>query len=89
MATSPDSLLAMTPPGYTFPDSRLRRELDNPKRDPLILVACGSFSPVHYVHLRESSPNSFRHAWSGVTFCLVLVLAAVVRRHELGRSVPH
>ncbi|CRK39312.1 hypothetical protein BN1708_001569 [Verticillium longisporum] len=52
MATSPDSLLAMTPPGYTFPDSRLRRELDNPKRDPLILVACGSFSPVHYVHLQ-------------------------------------
>ncbi|KAM0277841.1 hypothetical protein ACHAQH_005546 [Verticillium albo-atrum] len=52
MATSPDSLLAMTPPGYTFPDARLRRELDDPDREPLILVACGSFSPVHYVHLQ-------------------------------------
>ncbi|KAF7976435.1 hypothetical protein HWV62_6863 [Athelia sp. TMB] len=40
------------PPGYTFPAHRLQRTLRNPAKTPLVLVACGSFSPVTYLHLR-------------------------------------
>ncbi|KAJ3514757.1 hypothetical protein NLJ89_g2186 [Agrocybe chaxingu] len=40
------------PPGYTFPHHRLSRVLRNPNKTPLVLVACGSFSPVTYLHLR-------------------------------------
>ncbi|KAI0708912.1 Nucleotidylyl transferase [Cerioporus squamosus] len=40
------------PPGYTFPTHRLSRVLRNPEKQPLVLVACGSFSPVTYLHLR-------------------------------------
>lgn len=36
---------------YAFPHHRLRR-LRDPKRTPLVLVACGSFSPITYLHLR-------------------------------------
>ncbi|ROT37167.1 nicotinamide mononucleotide adenylyltransferase [Sodiomyces alkalinus F11] len=52
MATDPGVLDAMTPPGYTFPTIRLRQQQNDPSRDPLVLVACGSFSPIHYVHLQ-------------------------------------
>lgn len=52
MATESAILESMTPAGYTFPSDRLRRELQEPERTPLVLVACGSFSPVHYVHLQ-------------------------------------
>ncbi|TDL23547.1 Nucleotidylyl transferase [Rickenella mellea] len=37
--------------GYTFPHHRLSR-LRNPAKEPIVLVACGSFSPVTYLHLR-------------------------------------
>ncbi|TFK82659.1 Nucleotidylyl transferase [Polyporus arcularius HHB13444] len=40
------------PPNYTFPTHRLSRVLRNPDKQPLVLVACGSFSPVTYLHLR-------------------------------------
>jgi len=36
---------------YIFPTRRLR-PLRDPKKTPLILVACGSFSPVTFLHLR-------------------------------------
>ncbi|OAA42629.1 putative nicotinate-nucleotide adenylyltransferase [Metarhizium rileyi] len=41
----------MTPEGYVFPSQRLRRTCD-PNRTPLVLVACGSFSPITFLHLR-------------------------------------
>jgi hypothetical protein len=40
------------PDGYVFPAHRLSRTLHNPAREPVVLVACGSFSPVTYLHLR-------------------------------------
>ncbi|OBZ65876.1 Nicotinamide/nicotinic acid mononucleotide adenylyltransferase 1 [Grifola frondosa] len=40
------------PPNYHFPSDRLARTLRNPAKQPLVLVACGSFSPVTYLHLR-------------------------------------
>ena len=40
------------PEGYTFPSHRLARTLRNPDKQPVVLVACGSFSPVTYLHLR-------------------------------------
>lgn len=40
------------PVNYSFPHYRLQRVLQNPKKSPVVLVACGSFSPVTYLHLR-------------------------------------
>ena len=40
------------PPGYEFPYHRFSRTLRNPDKQPVVLVACGSFSPVTYLHLR-------------------------------------
>lgn len=37
---------------YTFPEHRLKRVMDDPDKTPLLLVACGSFSPPTYLHLR-------------------------------------
>ncbi|GES64316.1 nicotinamide mononucleotide adenylyl transferase [Aspergillus terreus] len=37
---------------YTFPELRLKRKMDDPEKTPLLLVACGSFSPITYLHLR-------------------------------------
>ncbi|EPQ62906.1 BgtA-20973 [Blumeria graminis f. sp. tritici] len=37
---------------YTFPRDRLRLTQTDPQRTPLVLVACGSFSPITYLHLR-------------------------------------
>ena len=37
---------------YTFPDSRLRQQLRDSSKTPLVLVACGSFSPITNLHLR-------------------------------------
>ncbi|KAI1499473.1 hypothetical protein F5X99DRAFT_389547 [Biscogniauxia marginata] len=42
----------MTLDNYRFPAQRLRSQLQNPNRIPLVLVACGSFSPITYLHLR-------------------------------------
>lgn len=39
------------PPNYLFPHHRLSRLVHSQKR-PVVLVACGSFSPVTYLHLR-------------------------------------
>jgi hypothetical protein len=37
---------------YSFPDHRLRRKLEDPSKTPLVLVSCGSFSPITNLHLR-------------------------------------
>jgi Cytidylyltransferase-like len=37
---------------YTFPDYRLKKTMDDPSKTPLLLVACGSFSPITFLHLR-------------------------------------
>lgn len=42
----------MTLDEYEFPHSRLRRSIQSSDRTPLILVACGSFSPITFLHLR-------------------------------------
>ncbi|SPO04943.1 related to nicotinic acid mononucleotide adenylyltransferase [Cephalotrichum gorgonifer] len=42
----------MTRETYQFPSHRLRRQLKEPNKTPLVLVACGSFSPITFLHLR-------------------------------------
>lgn len=42
----------MTLSEYEFPHSRLRRRITDPNRTPLVLIACGSFSPITFLHLR-------------------------------------
>ncbi|KAK0345222.1 Nicotinamide/nicotinic acid mononucleotide adenylyltransferase 1 [Friedmanniomyces endolithicus] len=42
----------MTLADYTFPHARLRRRITSPDRTPLVLIACGSFSPITFLHLR-------------------------------------
>lgn len=42
----------MTMDDYTFPTERLRTRIYTPDRTPLILIACGSFSPLTFLHLR-------------------------------------
>ncbi|KAL4885624.1 hypothetical protein BJY04DRAFT_180092 [Aspergillus karnatakaensis] len=37
---------------YAFPENRLKRVMDDPEKTPLLLVACGSFSPITFLHLR-------------------------------------
>ncbi|GMF99786.1 hypothetical protein B5S33_g2281 [[Candida] boidinii] len=37
---------------YKFPTHRLRTRLEDPNKFPLVIVACGSFSPITYLHLR-------------------------------------
>ncbi|KAJ5495898.1 Nicotinamide/nicotinic acid mononucleotide adenylyltransferase [Penicillium diatomitis] len=37
---------------YVFPELRLKRKMNDPEKTPLLLVACGSFSPITYLHLR-------------------------------------
>ncbi|KAH9925924.1 Nucleotidylyl transferase [Epithele typhae] len=52
MSVAPSPKSFTDPPGYAFPAHRLARELRNPDKRPVVLVACGSFSPVTYLHLR-------------------------------------
>lgn len=40
-----------TPSSYALPTHRLRRLRDSTKT-PIVLVACGSFSPITYAHMR-------------------------------------
>lgn len=40
------------PPNYSFPHHRLQTILRDSTKQPIVLVACGSFSPVTYLHLR-------------------------------------
>nr|POE64956.1 nicotinamide/nicotinic acid mononucleotide adenylyltransferase 2 [Quercus suber] len=42
----------MTLDTYEFPASRLRRRITSADRTPLVLIACGSFSPITFLHLR-------------------------------------
>lgn len=51
-ANGRNSELSSSDPSYTFPEDKLRKELKDPSRTPLVLVACGSFSPITYLHLR-------------------------------------
>ncbi|KZS93358.1 Nucleotidylyl transferase [Sistotremastrum niveocremeum HHB9708] len=44
--------LPAPPDNYTFPSHRFNRTLRNADKTPLVLVGCGSFSPVTYLHLR-------------------------------------
>lgn len=39
-------------PYYQFPTQKLRRRQTQPGKMPLVLVACGSFSPITFLHLR-------------------------------------
>lgn len=47
----PSSSSPLNPPNYEFVSDRLS-PLRDPERKPLVLVACGSFSPITYLHLR-------------------------------------
>ncbi|KXN87483.1 Nicotinamide-nucleotide adenylyltransferase 2 [Leucoagaricus sp. SymC.cos] len=40
------------PSNYSFPHQRLNQTLRDPTKTPIVLVACGSFSPVTYLHMR-------------------------------------
>ena len=40
------------PPNYAFAYHRLRKVLRDSSKQPIVLVACGSFSPATYLHLR-------------------------------------
>ena len=37
---------------YSLPQSRLKKVMNESSKIPLCLVACGSFSPITYLHLR-------------------------------------
>ena len=43
---------ARTLEDYSFPSHRLATQMRDPTKAPLVLVACGSFSPITYLHLR-------------------------------------
>jgi len=51
-ATSPSTPTGHAMDGYVFPSHRLLRVLTDPSKTPLVLVACGSFSPITHMHLR-------------------------------------
>ena len=46
------ALTAPTSEGYVFPEQRLKQVMEDSSKTPLLLVACGSFSPITYLHLR-------------------------------------
>jgi nicotinamide mononucleotide adenylyltransferase len=47
---------------YQFPIHRFKTVMDDDSKSPLVLVACGSFSPITYLHLRmfEMAMDSIR-----------------------------
>lgn len=50
---SPSTPLPFPPSqDYSFPQLRLKPSMDDPDKTPLLLIACGSFSPITYLHLR-------------------------------------
>lgn len=58
---SPPHMLAaseMTLDNYQFPTQKLQRRQTQPDKIPLVLVACGSFSPPTLLHLRMFSMAS-------------------------------
>lgn len=52
LARQRPSTMTGPPADYTFPRERLLSKMRNPDKQPVVLVACGSFSPVTYLHLR-------------------------------------
>lgn len=48
---------------YKFPDRKLKRVMEDSSKTPLLLVACGSFSPITHLHLRmfEMVADHVRH----------------------------
>ncbi|ATY63715.1 nicotinamide-nucleotide adenylyltransferase 2 [Cordyceps militaris] len=54
---APQQQQQLTPPPspppntYAFPTSKLKRRLTQPGKTPLVLVACGSFSPITKLHV--------------------------------------
>jgi nicotinamide mononucleotide adenylyltransferase len=49
---NPSPHFTAPPNYYTFPHHRLNFLQRYPEKQPIALVACGSFSPVTYLHLR-------------------------------------
>lgn len=37
---------------YQFPVAKLKTRIESTSRTPLVLVACGSYSPITFLHLR-------------------------------------
>jgi nicotinamide mononucleotide adenylyltransferase len=65
MSSTPGSDKRFTnPPNYSFPHHRLTRVMRDSSKTPIVLVACGSFSPVTYLHLRmfEMARDYCRHS---------------------------
>jgi len=53
MSSPPCTAEHLTNPAeYAFPHHRLSKTLRDSRKQPIVLVACGSFSPVTYLHLR-------------------------------------
>lgn len=48
----PAAMTAEQLEAYSFPQDRLKRVMNDSSKTPLLLVACGSFSPITYLHLR-------------------------------------
>lgn len=42
----------ITMDNYQFPTHRLKAKMEDSSRTPLVLIACGSFSPITFLHLR-------------------------------------
>lgn len=62
MASNPSSTFD-GPSDYDLPTHRFSRVLRDSTKQPIVLVACGSFSPVTYLHLRmfEMARDYVRH----------------------------
>ena len=50
MLATVDNTITMD--SYAFPTQRFKSRIDSADRTPLVLVACGSFSPITFLHLR-------------------------------------
>ncbi|TQV95925.1 nicotinamide mononucleotide adenylyltransferase [Cordyceps javanica] len=50
---APAPITTMSP--YTFPIDKLRQRLTRPGKTPLVLVACGSYSPITVLHVQMFS----------------------------------
>ncbi|KAI8143196.1 hypothetical protein BJV82DRAFT_611758 [Fennellomyces sp. T-0311] len=56
------SIMSTFDEAYRFPRHHLPKVMKNDKKTPLVLVACGSYSPITYLHLRmfEMAKDHFR-----------------------------
>lgn len=73
----PDQPELKTVPEYRFPTNKLRRGPLKEGKTPLALVACGSFSPVTFLHLRM-----FEMAYDFVRFNTEYVPPPHVAQHD-------